>query len=126
MARRNRRNPQWPEPEATLAADEVRCLWSTRRRSVARVYDWVSNLPRPDLQKYLRAGTDLVAGAFEIAANRLACSAEMTREERLGDGDERQPIRRLLEAVAFVGIDDVGDRYAGLPQAHRDPASCRR
>jgi len=48
-----------------------------------------------------------VAGAVEIAANRLACVVKMTREDRLGDGDVRQPIRRLLEAVAFVGIDDV-------------------
>src|SRR5262245_46111505 len=64
-----------------------------------------------DLQKYLRPGTDLVTGAVEIASNRLARSAEMAREERLGDGDVRQPVRRLLEAVPFVRVDDIGDGY---------------
>jgi hypothetical protein len=49
----------------------------------ARRAKWAIQLPRPDLQKYLRTGTDLVVGAFEITANRLACAAEMTREERL-------------------------------------------
>jgi hypothetical protein len=39
------------------------------------------------IPKSIRTRTDLVAGAVEIAANRLACAAEMTREKRLGDGD---------------------------------------
>ena len=75
------------------------------------MYDWAAQLPCPDLQKYLRTGTDLVAGAVEIASNRLARSAEMAREERLSDGDVRQSVRRLLEAVPFVWVDDIGDGY---------------
>jgi len=44
-------------------------------------------LPRADLQKYVCTGTDLVAGAIEITANRLARPAKMMREERLRDGN---------------------------------------
>ena len=51
--------------------------------------DWPVQLPCPDLPKYLGTGTDLMAGAVEIAPNGLDCAAEMTREKRLGNGDVR-------------------------------------
>jgi hypothetical protein len=34
-------------------------------------------LGRPDLREYFRAGTDLVAGTFEIAPDRFACASKM-------------------------------------------------
>src|SRR5262245_16342580 len=75
-------------------------------------FRWAVGLRCADLQKYVRTGTNLVAGALEIPANRLASAAEVAREERLGDGDVGQPVRRLVKTVAFVRIDHVGDGYA--------------
>src|SRR3984957_177990 len=41
------------------------------------------------------AGTHLVAGSVEVVADRFACAAEVTREERLGYRAMREPVRPL-------------------------------
>jgi hypothetical protein len=50
---------------------------SKRAKGSRKGYDWVIQLL--DLRQYLRTGKDLVAGAVEIVANRLARAAEMMR-----------------------------------------------
>ena len=82
------------------------------------------NLRQPGDQ--VPARPELDRRALEVVAHRLRASAEMPREEELGDRGERPAILHATKAVAVVGVPDVRHRYRALPHRLDDLIRFRR
>lgn len=65
-------------------------------------------------------GSNFVTRPFEILANGLAGAAQMPCKERFGNCEMGELVRRPLESVSLIGIDDVGHRNVPGPHGGDD------